>query len=38
MRKKDNILLTEDIRVVIPFYGKKILHPKIVKQVFDAMS
>ncbi len=28
----------ENIRVVIPFHGKKILHPKIVKQVIDAIS
>jgi predicted RNA binding protein YcfA (HicA-like mRNA interferase family) len=25
-------------RVVVPFHGKKILHPKIVKQVLDAIQ
>lgn len=25
-------------RAVIPFHGTKILHPKIVKQVFNAIS
>lgn len=28
----------EEIRVVIPFHSGKILHPKIVKQVFDAIN
>ena len=28
----------EEIRVVIPFHSGKILHPKIVKQVFDAIE
>ena len=28
----------EEIRVVVPFYSGKILHPKIVKQVFDAIN
>ncbi len=28
----------DEIRVVIPFHSGKILHPKIVKQVFDAID
>ena len=28
----------EEIRVVIPFHSGKILHPKIVKQIFDAID
>ena len=28
----------EEIRVVIPFDSGKILHPKIVKQIFDAID
>ncbi|MEM8674969.1 MAG: type II toxin-antitoxin system HicA family toxin [Cyanobacteria bacterium P01_G01_bin.67] len=28
----------DEIRVVIPFHSGKILHPKIVKQVFDAIN
>lgn len=28
----------DSTRVVIPFHGKKILHPKIVKQVVDAIQ
>ena len=27
-----------NLRVVIPFHGKKILHPKIVEQVMDAIN
>lgn len=27
-----------NIRVVIPFHGNKILHPKIIKQVIDAIE
>jgi predicted RNA binding protein YcfA (HicA-like mRNA interferase family) len=25
-------------KVVVPFHGKKILHPKIIKQVLDAIQ
>ena len=28
----------DEIRVVIPFHSGKILHPKIVKQVFDVIN
>ena len=28
----------DEIRVVVPFHSGKILHPKIVKQVFDAID
>jgi len=28
----------DSIRVVLPFHGNKILHPKIVKQVMDAIE
>lgn len=28
----------DTIRVVVPFHGNKILHPKIVKQVFQAIE
>jgi predicted RNA binding protein YcfA (HicA-like mRNA interferase family) len=28
----------DEIRVVIPFHSAKVLHPKIVKQVFDAIN
>ena len=27
-----------NIRVVVPFHGKKILHPKIIKQVMNAIN
>jgi predicted RNA binding protein YcfA (HicA-like mRNA interferase family) len=26
------------IRVVVPFHGAKILHPKIIKQIFQAVQ
>ncbi|MGB3205632.1 MAG: type II toxin-antitoxin system HicA family toxin [Crinalium sp.] len=32
------IYIKEDIRVVIPFHAGKILHPKIVKQVIEAIE
>lgn len=28
----------DEIRVVIPFHSGKILHPKIIKQVFDEID
>ncbi len=28
----------DQIRVVIPFHGNKILHPKIIKQVINAIE
>ncbi|MBR8827839.1 MAG: type II toxin-antitoxin system HicA family toxin [Gomphosphaeria aponina SAG 52.96 = DSM 107014] len=28
----------DSVRVVVPFHGNKILHPKIVKQVIDAIE
>jgi predicted RNA binding protein YcfA (HicA-like mRNA interferase family) len=28
----------DEVRVVIPFHSGKILHPKIIKQVFDAID
>lgn len=28
----------DSIRLVVPFHGNKILHPKIVKQVIDAIE
>ena len=28
----------EDVRIVVPFHGNKILHPKIVKQIFKAIG
>ncbi|MBS1492360.1 MAG: type II toxin-antitoxin system HicA family toxin [Bacteroidetes bacterium] len=32
------IYFKNGIRVVVPFHSGKILHPKIVKQVFDAID
>ena len=32
------IYVKNKIRVVIPFHSNKILHPKIVKQVLDAIE
>jgi hypothetical protein len=32
------IYFKENIRVVIPFHGNKILHPKIIRQVFTAIE
>jgi predicted RNA binding protein YcfA (HicA-like mRNA interferase family) len=32
------IYLRDEIRVVIPFHSGKVLHPKIVKQVFNAIN
>ncbi len=32
------IYLRGDTRMVIPFHGKRILHPKIVRQVMDAIG
>ncbi len=28
----------DNIRVIIPFHGSKILHPKIIKQVIEAIE
>lgn len=40
MRSKGShrIYIKGDIRVVIPFHAGKVLHPKIVKQVFKAIE
>jgi predicted RNA binding protein YcfA (HicA-like mRNA interferase family) len=40
MRSKGShhIFFKENIRVVIPFHSGKILHPKTVQQVFQAIS
>ncbi len=27
-----------NVRVVVPFHSKKILHPKIIKQIFHALE
>lgn len=32
------IFFKKDIRIVIPFHVGKVLHPKIVKQVFKAIE
>jgi len=32
------IYLKNNIRVVVPFHGNKILHPKIIKQVISAIE
>lgn len=32
------IYFKNNVRVVIPFHSKKILHPKIIKQVFQAIE
>jgi len=32
------IYLKENIRMVIPFHGNKILHPKIIKQLMKALE
>jgi len=32
------IYLKEKVRVVVPFHSGKTLHPKIVKQVMDAVT
>jgi len=32
------IYMKEERRIVIPFHGTKILHPKIVKQVLKAIQ
>jgi len=32
------IYFKNGIRVVVPFHSGKILHPKIVKQIFDAID
>ncbi|MBU7585952.1 MAG: type II toxin-antitoxin system HicA family toxin [Nostoc sp. TH1S01] len=32
------IYLREEVRVVIPFHAGKVLHPKIVKQVLQAIG
>ncbi len=33
-----HIYRKDEVRVVIPFHSGKILHPKIVKQVFEAIN
>ncbi|MCX5962302.1 MAG: type II toxin-antitoxin system HicA family toxin [Cyanobacteria bacterium] len=33
-----HIYKRDSVRVVIPFHGGKILHPKIVRQVLDAIG
>ncbi|TAK67403.1 MAG: addiction module toxin, HicA family [Bacteroidetes bacterium] len=33
-----HIYKRDDVRIVIPFHAGKMLHPKIVKQVFDAIA
>ena len=40
MRSKGShrIFFKNDVRVVIPFHSGKILHPKTVQQVFQAIS
>lgn len=40
MRSKGShhIFFKENIRVIIPFHSGKILHPKTVQQVFQAIS
>jgi predicted RNA binding protein YcfA (HicA-like mRNA interferase family) len=40
LRSKGNhrIYFKEGIRVVIPFHAGKILHPKIIKQVIEAIE
>ncbi|MDF5707479.1 MAG: type II toxin-antitoxin system HicA family toxin [Nostoc sp. S4] len=32
------IYFREEVRVVIPFHSRKVLHPKIVKQVIQAIE
>jgi len=32
------IYAKRDIRVVVPFHGSAVLHPKIIKQVLDAIE
>lgn len=32
------VVVEKNVRVVIPFYSGKILHPKIVKQVLKAIA
>lgn len=32
------IYFKDGVRVVVPFHGSKILHPKIVRQVLDALN
>jgi len=38
VRGSHYIYVKEDRRVVVPFHGTRILHPKIVKQVFNAID
>jgi predicted RNA binding protein YcfA (HicA-like mRNA interferase family) len=33
-----HIYRKNEIRVVVPFHSGKVLHPKILKQVFDAIN
>ena len=33
-----HIYKSNDVRIIIPFHSGKMLHPKIVKQVFDAIT
>lgn len=32
------IYLKEDARVIVPFHGNRILHPKVIKQVLKAIE
>lgn len=40
IRSQDShqIYLKNNVRVVVPFHGNKILHPKIIKQVISAIE
>lgn len=38
VRGSHHIYVKRDHRVVVPFHGAKILHPKIVKQIFNAID
>ncbi|MBI5214435.1 MAG: type II toxin-antitoxin system HicA family toxin [Ignavibacteriae bacterium] len=33
-----HIYIKNSVRIVLPFHGVKILHPKIVKQVLEAVA
>lgn len=37
-RGSHRIYIKSKIRVVIPFHSKEILHPKIIKQVYQAIE
>ena len=38
VRGSHHIYAKEDRRVVVPFHGARILHPKIIKQIFNAID